>query len=75
MKIVVNPDSAFEAAMRKALRENEGYCPCMPEKTEDTKCMCADFRGMEEGACHCELYTKVRTPSDILPNQVNIEGS
>jgi hypothetical protein len=43
----------------KAIRENDGYCPCALDKTEDTKCMCLEFREMESGVCPCGLYKKV----------------
>ena len=59
MKIIVN--EGVKDTIRKALKENGGYCPCMLEKTEDTKCMCKQFREMEEGTCHCGLYTKVKS--------------
>ena len=44
--------------MRAALEQNGGYCPCAIEKSEDTKCMCKDFREQESGECHCGLYVK-----------------
>lgn len=38
---------------------NDGYCPCMIEKTEDTKCPCKDFREQKEpGLCHCGRFEK-----------------
>lgn len=58
MQIIVNDSCKDE--IRKALKDNGGYCPCMLEKTEDTKCMCKQFREMEEGTCHCGLYTKLK---------------
>jgi ferredoxin-thioredoxin reductase catalytic subunit len=60
MMIRQNPDKEKAKKIRDALRENNGYCPCSPFKTEDTKCMCKDFREMEEGTCHCELYIKTK---------------
>ena len=46
--------------VRKAVRENGGYCPCMIERTPDTKCMCKDFREQETpGLCHCGRFEKV----------------
>ena len=43
-----------------AVKENDGYCPCMRTKTLDTKCMCKEFRELkEEGICHCGLYKKI----------------
>ena len=43
----------------EAIKENDGYCVCAIDKTPDTKCMCKEFREMEEdGVCHCGLYQK-----------------
>lgn len=46
-------------------KENDNYCPCMTQKTEDTKCICKDFRQKIEdesyvGECHCGLYEIIR---------------
>lgn len=60
MKITINPDIEFVAEMRQALKNNDGFCPCAITKSEDTKCMCKEFREMESGTCHCRLFTKVR---------------
>ena len=54
----INPDKEFVNDMRKALKDNNGFCPCSLEKNEDTKCMCKEFREMASGTCHCGLYTK-----------------
>lgn len=58
MKIYKNPDTIHVAEVVEKLKANDGYCPCKLEKTKDTKCMCLDFRQMEEGECHCGLYIK-----------------
>lgn len=58
MKIKINPDKEHVEDMRIALKSNDGYCPCSTEKSEDTKCMCKNFREMESGWCHCYLYLK-----------------
>ena len=58
MKIKTNPDKEHVAEIRKALKENQGYCPCAVTKNEDTRCMCRDFREMQSGMCHCGLYIK-----------------
>lgn len=34
------------------------YCPCSLIRDEDTVCMCKEFREMEEGTCHCQLYPR-----------------
>lgn len=56
--IKVTKDKELENAIRKALKDNDGYCPCRVQKTEDTKCMCKEFREQTNGECHCGLYYK-----------------
>ena len=55
MKIVeVNP------AIKELVAENNGYCPCLVQKNEDTKCMCKDFREQTTpGPCHCGRFEKM----------------
>lgn len=43
----------------KAVKQNEGYCPCKLDKTPETRCMCCAFRELEEGICDCGLYEKI----------------
>ena len=57
--IKITQNKELENAIRKALKDNNGYCPCRVQKTEDTKCMCKEFRETKEtGYCHCGLYYK-----------------
>lgn len=58
MKITINPDENVVNKIKEKLSENSGYCPCRLKKTPETKCMCKEFRDMEEGICHCGLYIK-----------------
>lgn len=58
VSITINPDKEFVIEMRKKIKDNGGYCPCALEKTQDTKCMCKEFREQEDGMCHCGLYLK-----------------
>lgn len=59
MKIYFNTDTELVKEIREKLKENGGYCPCRLSKTEDTKCMCKEFREQqEEGYCHCGLFYK-----------------
>lgn len=44
--------------IEKALKENQGYCPCRIYRNPDTKCMCKEFREQEKGICHCGLFIK-----------------
>lgn len=57
-KIYLNPDKEYVKEIKKKLKENGGYCPCRITKSEDTKCMCKEFREQESGYCHCGLFYK-----------------
>lgn len=60
MKVSINSDKEVVAEIRAAIKACEGHCPCAIEWTDDTKCMCKNFRDQmergEEGECHCGLY-------------------
>ena len=63
MSIRLNEDRELVALIRECLRQKGGYCPCRFERTEDTKCICREFREQMadpdfEGYCHCRLYYK-----------------
>jgi ferredoxin-thioredoxin reductase catalytic subunit len=63
MSIRLNQDEKIVKAIKEGLAKKGGYCPCRLEKTEDTKCMCKEFRDQiadpnYEGYCHCMLYYK-----------------
>lgn len=63
MRIILNPNQNTVDIVRKSLKQNGNYCPCALEKTEETKCMCKDFRDKIsdpnfKGECHCGLYVK-----------------
>ena len=59
-EIIPNPDFLHRKEIEEAIKNNDGYCCCAIEKTEDTKCMCKDFREQKEcGFCHCGRYLKV----------------
>ena len=54
-----NPDKEYANKIKKALYENNGYCPCRIIKDESTKCMCVEFQQQKTGLCHCGLYEKI----------------
>ena len=63
MKIILNPNEEVVRVIKDGLEKKNGYCPCRIEMTEDTKCMCKEFREQIkdpdfEGFCHCLLYYK-----------------
>lgn len=63
MSIRLNDDRELVELIREGLRQKGGYCPCRFERTEDTKCICREFREQMadpdfEGYCHCRLYYK-----------------
>ena len=64
MKIKLNPDQEIVNTIREGLKRTGGYCPCRRERTEETKCMCQEFKDQIadpnfEGYCHCMLYYKL----------------
>lgn len=60
LKIKKNPDVTKCNEVTNAVNQNDGYCPCMVFKNEDTKCMCKMFREQEyAGPCHCGRFVKV----------------
>ena len=63
MKIRLNENKEIVDIVKQGLKESGGYCPCRRERTEETKCMCKEFREQIadpnfEGLCHCMLYYK-----------------
>ena len=61
LKIIKNPDDNVYQEITQAVKDNDGYCPCMISKSDDTKCPCKEFREQDfEGECHCGRYVKVK---------------
>ena len=63
MKIYFNSDEKIRDTSREGLKRTGGYCPCRLQHTEETMCMCEEFRAQIadpefEGFCHCRLYYK-----------------
>ena len=61
--IRLNEDKEMVATIKEGLKAKDGYCPCRMERSEDTKCICREFREQMadpdfEGYCHCMLYYK-----------------
>lgn len=60
LKIIPNPNKEEYDEISQAVKDNSGYCPCLLEKSENSKCICKDFREQTiEGFCHCGRYQKI----------------
>ena len=60
MAVMLNPDKEIVKTVKEGLKRTGGYCPCIREQSEDTKCMCKEFIEQKElGECHCGLYVKI----------------
>lgn len=61
LKIIPNPNKEEYDEISQAVKDNSGYCPCLLEKSENSKCICKDFREQTiEGFCHCGRFKKVK---------------
>jgi len=58
--IKFNDDPELVKEIQAKLKANNGYCPCSLIKNQDTKCICKNFRELEEGECHCGLFVKIK---------------
>lgn len=63
MKIRYNENEEVVNTVKEGLKRTGGYCPCVLERSDDTKCMCKEFRDQIadpefSGYCHCMLYYK-----------------
>ena len=63
MGIKLNSNEEIVKTIKEGLKKKGGYCPCKLEVSEETKCMCKEFREQIadpnfEGFCHCMLYYK-----------------
>lgn len=65
LKIIPNPNKEEYDEISQAVKDNSGYCPCLLEKSENSKCICKDFREQTiEGFCHCGRYSKLEIPNE-----------
>ena len=46
-------------AVKELVDLNDGHCPCAIWRSEDTVCMCKEFREQETGLCTCGRFEKV----------------
>ena len=65
MGIRLNQNAEIVKTVKEGLKAKGGYCPCRLSRSEDTKCICREFREQMadpdfEGYCHCLLYYKFK---------------
>ena len=65
MGIRLNENAEIVKTVKEGLKAKGGYCPCRLSRSEDTKCICREFREQMadpdfEGYCHCLLYYKFK---------------
>ena len=59
-EIFKNPSTVDYLEITETIDLNDGYCHSVQERTEDTKCMCANFRNSGNTCyCQCGRYYKV----------------
>jgi ferredoxin-thioredoxin reductase catalytic subunit len=52
----LSEDTKIVEFIKKGLKKKGGYCPCLLDKNENTKCPCKDVRETYE--CRCGLFIK-----------------
>lgn len=65
-EIIQGIDNGFNISIKsdhvkkiiKALRKNEGYCPCRLQKKKENFCICQDFLNAKSGFCLCGFFNK-----------------
>ena len=63
MAVRLNDNKEIVNEIREGLKPTGGYCPCRVERSDETKCICREFKEQIadpdfEGYCHCMLYYK-----------------
>lgn len=79
MSVKYNSDKEVVKTVKEGLKRTGGYCPCKLERSEDTKCMCKEFREQIkdpdfEGFCHCMLYYKSKDNNKSDAEKENKNG-
>ena len=44
LKIIKNPDENKYNEVTEAVKNADGYCPCMLQRTPETKCVCKHYK-------------------------------
>ena len=55
-----NPDFIYRKQIEEEIKANDGFCISSVNHTEDTKCVCTEFKKQENsGFCKCKQFYKV----------------
>lgn len=55
-----NPDFMYRKKIEEEIKTNDGYCISTFRRSEDTKCICKEFREQNHsGWCKCGQYYKI----------------
>ena len=70
MAVRLNDNKEIVNEIREGLKHTGGYCPCRVERSDETKCICREFKEQIadpdfEGYCHCMLYYKEQSKFHI----------
>ena len=58
--ILPNPDFVYRKQIEEDIKNNNGYCINTLKQTEDTKCICKEFKEQKFGGmCKCGQYYKI----------------
>ena len=63
MAVRLNENEEIVKTIKEGLKRTGGYCPCRLERTDDTKCVCTEFKNQKKnplftGYYHYMLYYK-----------------
>lgn len=53
-RLILNKNKDVTIKIINKIYENDGYCPCVRIRSEDTLCPCKKMR--ENNICHCGLF-------------------
>ena len=75
--ILPNPDFVFRKSIEEKIKNNNGYCITALKPTEDTQCICKEFKEQKScGLCRCGQYYKtLKLPKVCLCGDIRTKGA
>ena len=71
MRIRLKEDEQIVKLIKQGLSERNGHCPCVREISDDTKCMCRQFREL----CRISITISRSYPVDSRSLQIRSRRS